>query len=139
MFGPGSSTFSVPGKCATTAQARRALEDCEGEVFQALSRFFSPFHRMKDVSRGSFEERAAAYRHNRSLRGEISACMTRWLLCCAVASGLTSIFDTLSGSSATGIDVFVVLAAACATFIACGVCVLFVSAYVYLYLAHERW
>jgi hypothetical protein len=55
-----------------------------------------------------------------------------------VASGLTSIFDTLSGSGA-GIDVFVVLAAACATFIACGVCVLFVSAYVYVYLAHERW
>jgi len=93
---------------------------------------------MKDVSRGSFEERAAAYRHNRSLRREISACMTRWLLCCAVASGLTSIFDTLSGSG-TGLDVFVVLAAACATFIACGVCVLFVSAYVYVYLAHERW
>lgn len=109
------------------------------EVIQELSRFFSPFHQMKDVSRGSFEERAAAYRHNRGLRGEIWACMTRWLLCCAVASGLTSIFDTLSGSGGTGIDVFVVLAAACATFIACGVCVLFVSAYVYVYLAHERW
>jgi hypothetical protein len=64
--------------------------------------------------------------------------MTRWLLCCAVASGLTSIFDTLSGGG-TGLDVFVVLAAACATFIACGVCVLFVSAYVYFYLAYERW
>ena len=108
-------------------------------MIQGLSRFFSPFHQMKDVSRGSFEERAAAHRHNRSLRGEISACMTRWLLCCAVASGLTSIFDTLAGnSSRTGIDVFVLLAAACATFIACGVCVLFVSAYVYVYLAHER-
>lgn len=107
-------------------------------MIRELSRFFSPFHQMKDVSRGSFEERAAAYRHNRSLRGEISACMTRWLLCCAVAYGLTSIFDTLSGSG-TGLDVFVVLAAACATFMACGVCVLFVSAYVYVYLAHERW
>src|SRR5215831_5971734 len=99
---------------------------------------------MKDVNRGSFEERAAAYRHNRSLRGELSACMTRWLLCCAVASGLTSIFDTLgsgatSSGSGAGLDIFVVLAAACATFIACGVCVLFVSAYVYLYLTHENW
>jgi hypothetical protein len=109
-------------------------------VIQELSRFFSPFHLMKDVSRGSREERAAAYRHNRSLRGELTACMTRWLLCCAVASGLTEIFDAL-GSSGTGagLDVFVVLAAACATFIACGVCVLFVSAYVYFYMAHERW
>jgi hypothetical protein len=107
-------------------------------VIQELSRFFSPFHLMKDVSRGSREERAAAYRHNRSLRGELTACMTRWLLSCAVASGLTEIFDALGGSG-TGLDVFVVLAAACATFIACGVCVLFVSAYVYFYLAHERW
>jgi hypothetical protein len=109
-------------------------------VIQELSRFFSPFRLMKDVNRGSFEERAAAYRHNRSLRGELSACMTRWLLSCAVACGLTSLFDTLSGAGGgTGIDVFVVLAAACATFIACGVCVLFVSAYVYFYLAHEPW
>ena len=110
-------------------------------MIKELSRFFSPFHLMKDVNRGSFEERAAAYRHNRSLRGEISACMTRWLLCCAAASGLTSIFDTLSGggSGGTGLDVFVLLAAACATFIACGVCVLFIAAYVYFYLAHEPW
>ncbi len=109
-------------------------------MIQELSRFFSPFRLMKDVNRGSFEERAAAYRHNRGLRGELTACMTRWLLSCAVASGLTSVFDTLSGSGGgTGIDLFVVLAAACATFIACGICVLFVAAYVYFYLAHDPW
>ncbi len=110
-------------------------------MIQDLSRFFSPFYLMKDTSRGSFEERAAAYRHNRGLRGQLSGCMARWLLSCAVASGLTSIFDALgSGAGArTGLDVFVVLAAACATFIACGVCVLFVTAYVYFYLGHEDW
>ncbi len=112
-------------------------------MIQDWVRVFSPFHLMKDVNRGSFEERAAAYRHNRGLRSRLSACMLRWLLCCAVASGLTSIFDAL-GSGAdtgpgTGLDVFVLLAAACATFIACGVCVLFVTAYVYFYLGHEDW
>ena len=33
--------------------------------------------------------------------------------------------------------IFILLAAACATFIACGVCVMFVTAYVYFYLSHH--
>jgi hypothetical protein len=104
---------------------------------QALLRFFSPFRLMKDVNRGSFEERAAAYRHNRSLRGELSACMIRWILSCSVAFLLTGLFDALSDGG-QGLDVFVLLAAACATFAACGVCVLSVTAYVYLYLGQPR-
>jgi len=115
-------------------------------VLQDLLRLFSPFYLMKDVSRGSFEERAAAYRHNRRLRGELPACMARWFLSCAVAAGLTLIFETLGSDTAAGLvgqgrggDVFLLLAAACATFIACGVCVLFVTAYVYFYLGHEDW
>lgn len=107
-------------------------------MIQALLKFFSPFRSMKDVSRGTFEERMAAYRHNRSLRGQLSACMRRWIISCGVAIGLTSVFDTMSdGASTSGLDVFVLLAAACATFIACGICVLFVSAYVYVYLGHH--
>ena len=34
---------------------------------------------------------------------------------------------------------FALLAAACGTFIACAVCVLFVMAYAYVYLAHHDW
>ncbi len=98
---------------------------------------------MKDVSRGSFEERVAAYRHNRGLRGHLSACMRRWAISCGVATVLTSLFDAMDGNAAAvpggaGLDMFVVLSAACATFVACGVCVLFVSAYVYVYLGHEH-
>jgi len=107
-------------------------------VIQALVRFFSPFRLMKDVSRGSREERAAAYRHNRSLRGELSACMIRWIVSCGVAFALTDLFAGFSDGS-QGLDVFVLLAAACATFIACGVCVLSVTAYVYVYLGHHDW
>jgi hypothetical protein len=109
------------------------------DVFQGLHRFFSPFRLMKDVNRGSHEERIAAYRHNRNMRGELPACMLRWALSCSVAIVLTAFFDALGGDSAAQgtLSIFVLLAAACATFIAYGVCVLFVTAYVYLYLVHH--
>jgi hypothetical protein len=108
-------------------------------VLQVLFRFFAPFRLMKDVSRGSFEERMAAYRHNRRMRGQLPACMLRWLCSCSIAVILTEYFDALGGGGAVPgwPSVFVLLAAACATFIACGVCVLFVTAYVYIYLTHH--
>jgi hypothetical protein len=101
-------------------------------------RFFSPFRLMQDISRGSSEERAAAYRHNRAMRGHLPACMLRWAASCSVAIVLTAYLDTLGGGSAAPgtPGVFVLLAAACAAFIACGVCMLFITAYVYIYLAH---
>ncbi|HKT71784.1 MAG TPA: hypothetical protein VJQ47_02765 [Steroidobacteraceae bacterium] len=96
---------------------------------------------MKDVNRGSFEERVAAYRHNRSIRRELPACMLRWAASCSVAIVLTAFFDALAGdgtaAAQASLSIFVLLAAACATFIACGVCVLFVTAYVYVYLTHH--
>ncbi len=104
-------------------------------MIETLLNFFSPFRMMKDVSRGTMEQKMAAFRHNRSMRGHLSACMRRWIISCGVAVGLTSICDTLSdGASTSGLDIFVLLAAASATFLACGICVLSVSAYVYLYL-----
>jgi len=108
-------------------------------VLQVLFRFFSPFRLMKDVNRGSFEERMAAYRHNRRMRRELPACMLRWLFSCTIAVLLTTYFDALGGGAATAgaLSIFNLLAAACATFIACGVCVLFITAYVWFYLAHH--
>jgi hypothetical protein len=94
---------------------------------------------MKDVSRGTFEERVAAYRHNRRMRGHLSACMLRWALSCSVAIVLTGYFDALGSGGSGAPNIFVLLAAACATFIACGVCVLFITAYVYIYLVHNDW
>jgi hypothetical protein len=109
------------------------------DVLQALSRFFAPFRLMKDVSCGTFEERMAAYRYNRSMRAELPACMLRWAFSCSIAILLTALFDTLGGgASVPGTPgIFVLLAAACATFIAFGVCVLFITAYVYFFLAHQ--
>ena len=108
-------------------------------MLQVLFKFFSPFRLMKDVSRGSFEERMAAYRHNRRMRSHLPACMLRWAFSCSIAVLLTTYFDSLGGGSATpgAPGIFILLAAACATFIACGICVMFVTAYVYFYLAHH--
>jgi hypothetical protein len=94
---------------------------------------------MQDVSCGTREQRIAAYRHNRRMRGQLQACMLRWTLVVAVAVLLTGGFDAL-GERAFGFDrVFGYLAAACAAVAACGICVLVLTAYVYLYLTrHER-
>jgi ABC-type transport system involved in cytochrome c biogenesis permease component len=108
-------------------------------VLQSLSRFFSPLAMMKDVSRGSFEERIAAYRHNRRMRGSLAACIRHWALSCSVAVVLTALFDALGGSGNGPLSIFVLLAAACGTFIACAVCMLFVMGYAYVYLTHHDW
>lgn len=102
-------------------------------MLESLLRWFSPFRLMKDVGRGTREERITAYRYNRRRRGELRACMARWAFLLAAAALLTE------GCGTQGLPrVFVYLSAACATFLVCGLCVLFITAYVYVYLtSHE--
>lgn len=105
-------------------------------MLESLLRWLSPFRLMKDVSRGTPEERIAAHRFNRRRRGELAACMRRWVLLLAPAALLTARFDALG--RAADPRLFACLAAACATVLACGVCVLFVTGFVYVYLStHE--
>lgn len=106
---------------------------------RALCRGLSPFGGMKDVRAGTFEQRMAAHRHNRRLRGALWACMLRWAASCGVALGLAAHFESLGSAAASPPPSFnILIAAACATFSACGLCVLFVSAYVYVHLAHDK-
>jgi hypothetical protein len=61
--------------------------------------------------------------------------MRRWVLVLAAAALLTMGFDDLGGTgvhAAAAPRVFAYLAAACATFLVCGLCVLFITAYVYV-------
>jgi hypothetical protein len=106
-------------------------------MLESLLRWFSPFRLMKDVSCGTREERIAADRFNRRRRGELSACMRRWVLLLAAAALLTARLDAL-GAGADPPLVLTCLAAACATLLACGVCVLFVTGYVYVYLSTQE-
>jgi hypothetical protein len=106
-------------------------------MIEALLGWFSPFRLMKDVSRGTREERIAAYRHNRHRRGELTGYMRRWTFVLAAAALLTEWFDALGGAGGrAGVpsNVFVYLTAACATFLVYALCVLSLTAYVYLYL-----
>jgi hypothetical protein len=110
-------------------------------MLESLRRWFSPFQSMKDVSRGTREERIAAYRHNRRRRGELRSCMRRWAFVLAGAALLTEGFDTLGGSGGhvEGLPrIFAYLSAACATLLVCGLCVLLITGYVYLYLTSQE-
>ena len=110
-------------------------------MLESVLRWFSPFRLMKDAGTGSREERIAAYRYNRRRRADLTACMRRWALMLSAAALLMEWLDVRSGAGARihgAGQVFVYLSAACATFLACGLCVLFVTAYVYVYLtSHE--
>ncbi len=104
-------------------------------MLRTLYRFFSPFWLMKDASRGTFEERVAAYRHNRGKRGHLLACMARWALICSFTILLIAFFDAVGASQSGALNLFVLLSAVCGTFLTCGICVLFVTGYAYVYLS----
>src|SRR5688572_4499400 len=99
-----------------------------------LFRFLWPFWLFHDASSGDRYARAAAYRHNRDMRVYLPGYLMKWMLSCtlilAVASGLDSLARSLGG-----VSILSLIAAACAMMFACGVCVLFVTAYIYLYLS----
>lgn len=110
-------------------------------ILESMLRWFSPFRLMKDTGTGTREERIAAYRYNRRRRADLTACMRRWALMLSAAVLLMQWLDGRGGERAHvqgTANVFIYLTAACATFLACGLCVLFVTAYVYVYLtSHE--
>jgi hypothetical protein len=89
---------------------------------------------MKDATRGSFEQRAAAYRHNRSKRHELLACLGRWAICSGVVLLLTSYVQTLGSTS----SLLALLVAAGGLFATTGICILTVGACAYLHLAYDQ-
>ena len=102
-----------------------------------LFRFLWPFWLFRDASRGDRFARAAAYRHNREMRVYLPAYLMKWLLSSSLALALTTGVDALARSS-VDVSMFLALAsAACAVVFACSVCVLFVTAYIYLYLSRH--
>lgn len=98
--------------------------------------YFSPFGVFKDASRGTFAERAAAYRYNVHMRGSLLTYVSRWLWSGTVALLLTAFFDALSPEGG-GVTIFVILAAADAMFATLAVCAVFILAYSYASLAYH--
>jgi len=102
-----------------------------------LFRFLWPFWLFQDASRGDRFARAAAYRHNRDMRVYLPGYLMKWLLSCALALASTTGLESLARSIGPGLNFFSLIAAALAMLFACGVCVLFITAYIYLYLSRN--
>jgi hypothetical protein len=101
-----------------------------------LFRFLWPFWLFQDASSGDRYARAAAYRHNRDMRVYLPGYLMKWLLSCALILALASGFESL-GASFGGVSILSLIAAAFGMVFACGVCVMFVTAYIYLYLSRN--
>lgn len=106
-----------------------------------LFRYLWPFWLFKDASRGDGMARAAAYRHNRSMRIYLPGYLMKWMFGCVTAFAITSGFGSLSTAQAAGtrdsLDVFAIIAAGWGIIFACSVCVLFVTSYIYFYLSRN--
>jgi hypothetical protein len=105
---------------------------------QLLFRYMWPFWLFKDASRGDRRARAAAYRHNRSMRSYLPGYLVKWMLGSVFAFALTAGFESL-GAAAAPVhvgpnNIFAVMAAGGGIIFAGSLCVLFVTSYVYLYL-----
>jgi hypothetical protein len=109
----------------------------EMPLAQVLLRYFWPFWLFKDASRGDRYARAAAYRHNRSMRIHLPGYLLRWLLGSALALSVTAGCGSLSGPPSAGPDVFTLLAACWGVLFAGSLCVLFVTSYIYIYLSRN--
>jgi hypothetical protein len=107
-------------------------------MIEALWTSFSPFRGMQDATHGTFEQQAAAYRHNRRMRKDLLACMARWAVSCAVLLVLTTYFQSLALGSGVVPTLFAFLAAAGGLFVTLGVCVLTLGTCVYLHLAYDQ-
>ena len=107
-----------------------------------LFRYLWPFWLFKDASRGDRMTRAAAYRHNRSMRIYLPGYLLKWMLSCVTAFAITSGFGSLSMAQAASeprsVDVFAIIAAGWGIVFACSLCVLFVTSYIYFYLARNE-
>jgi cytochrome b subunit of formate dehydrogenase len=102
-----------------------------------LFRFLWPFWLFRDASRGDRLARAAAYRHNRDMRVYLPGYLMKWLLSSAFVLIATTGLDSLAQSFAPISTALTLASAACAIVFACSICVLFITAYIYLYLSRH--
>jgi hypothetical protein len=127
----------------TSRASATALASCYDDMpfSLVLFRYLWPFWLFKDASRGDRLTRAAAYRHNRSMRIYLPGYLMKWMFNCVTAFAITSGFGSLSPAqplSANSPDVFAIIAAGWGIIFACSVCVLFVTSYIYFYLSRNE-
>lgn len=105
---------------------------------QVIARALSPFWLFQDASRGDQMMRAAAYRHNRRMCVTLPRYLMKWLIGSAFAWLLVNAFGALAPLDG-GVNIFVLMAAACGIVFAYAICVMAVTLSAYLYLRqHEQ-
>ena len=103
-------------------------------VLSTLWNYFSPFAVLKDVSRGTVDEKAEAYRYNYEMRGCLLGYIRRWLWTGALAFMLTAFFDSQSPHDGA-LHFTDLLAAAPALFATVATCGIIVLGYAYVFLS----
>ena len=103
-------------------------------VLRTLWNYFSPFAVLKDASRGTVDEKAAAYRHNYEMRGCLLGYIRRWLWTGALAFMLSAFFDSQSPHDGA-LHFIDLLAAAPALFATVATCGILVLGYAYVFLS----
>ena len=103
-------------------------------VLSTLWNYFSPFAVLKDVSRGTIDEKAAAYRYNYEMRGCLLGYIRRWLWTGVLAFMLSAFFDSQSPHDGAlhFVDLLATAPALFATVATCGIIVL---GYAYVFLS----
>ena len=102
-----------------------------------IARYLSPFWLFRDATQGDRFARAAAYRHNRSMRTYLPSYMRKWACQAVLALLLMYVFDSLSAPQRPRFGVYVLFAAGSGIVFACCLCMLLVMGYAYLYLARH--
>ena len=103
-------------------------------VLSTLWNYFSPFAVLKDASRGTVDEKAAAYRYNYEMRGCLLGYIRRWLWTGVLAFMLSAFFDSQSPHDGAlhFVDLLATAPALFATVATCGIVVL---GYAYVFLS----
>jgi hypothetical protein len=104
---------------------------------RVLFRYLWPFWLFRDATCGDRFARAAAYRHNRSMRVHLPGYLMNWTCSSALTLGLTMAFESLSAHPARAPDLFTLMAAGTGVMFACGITIFVVTAYLYLYLSRN--
>ncbi|HEY4369241.1 MAG TPA: hypothetical protein VGN07_18550 [Steroidobacteraceae bacterium] len=102
-----------------------------------LFRYLWPFWLFRDAGNGDRFSRAAAYRHNRNMRVHLPGYLLKWVCSCLLALSSTIALGSLSAQRPGTLDIYGIMAAGSGMLFACATCILFVTAYIYLYLSRN--
>lgn len=104
---------------------------------QLLFRYLWPFWLFRDASRGDFMSRAAAYRHNQSMRIYLPGYLMKWALGSGLLLLLTMAFDAGAEEISALSHYFLWMAAGSGMAFAFTLCMLLEMTFVYFYLSRH--